>query len=765
MPSLSSARGFIPKAWSAVKTAVISSPLDEYAVASANTIVKGAGGIGSTLSIPVLATAGAILSVSEGLFPQGLTSEEQEQKAIAEAEAKLSAQANSGSSSVIQAAPPPPFTGGQGQGVYYTIRVSWYDEAGVQKKLLTGNIYGQVTGFSAPYEYIFDDPNAAFGTICRYAVEGFDRHGQPFTATNESVAQAKIVGEGRLTLSRVDGQPDTDGNIYTGDNIESESTSLTVPALAVNPGSIVGILKPGYASVSKSVPSLRTPVRIINDLPQVPEEKIISARPETDLIPSVATVTPKPIPIAPDLPALPAIPTLVQAIPKSTKADIQQEIDVNPSVAEPINTIRQSVAGSTPVTIKTHTDGNGITTTTTTVTATGKTVSIKRSVPAGVTVRPVGIGSSINRTANTGTFVIGTPTVTGIDTTPVIPSINQAPAIPEVAGLGLTAAAVAGVVYGEKGIQTLTAAAAAGTCQTTQPGGCMQNNVVNPIKAGQASLGELFNNLANTGLAVQNAAILSIVTNTNQAVRHATYGLQAIQGFAQTAWSFTKSDKILNAINTTLLIHNASMLSQNIAVTVGDVISNGLEAIGIKDAEGQAINFNEVVGSSITNLITSVIGAENYASLSTNWAKANRIYQTGVNVLSNVRSIIDTTQDIAETAGENVSLIGNALKKSGVVRENSYPWMPENLNTESRWLNRLDKIQDSVEIFEDIIDNARDISEELSEMKENSTKFKEEIDTKKKNRLEEEDENKNIAIRLPELKEDDEDRFIEENDE
>ena len=62
--------------------------------------------------------------------------------------------------------------------------------------------------------------------------------------------------------------------------------------------------------------------------------------------------------------------------------------------------------------------------------------------------------------------------------------------------------------------------------------------------------------------------------------------LQTMQKFAEKAWKASRIDKVLNAITTLTVLHNAAFLSRSAAETVGDVLSNGLAIFGIQDETG-----------------------------------------------------------------------------------------------------------------------------------------------------------------------------------
>ncbi|MDJ0575926.1 MAG: hypothetical protein QNJ65_12260 [Xenococcaceae cyanobacterium MO_234.B1] len=207
-------------------------------------------------------------------------------------------------------------------------------------------------------------------------------------------------------------------------------------------------------------------------------------------------------------------------------------------------------------------------------------------------------------------------------------------------------------------------------CDISSPGKCLSNNVTNPLKQGQDLIKQgqdTLRNLLNTVLQgadlIQGQAILNTVTNTNN--------------FIKAAWNSTVIDKTLNAANFALSLHNAMMLSNNIAETVLDTVSAVLETVGISDAEGNPIDVTEWLTNKITGIVKGIIGAQTFAELSLKLTAANRIYQAGMNILDNVTDLMDTAIDLDEYTGENIAKIGNALRQSGVLSYNAYEQMIE----------------------------------------------------------------------------------------
>ena len=259
---------------------------------------------------------------------------------------------------------------------------------------------------------------------------------------------------------------------------------------------------------------------------------------------------------------------------------------------------------------------------------------------------------------------------------------------------------------------------------------------VNPCKkgcgggSGGISSGAGTSNNTAASEILDSALLLRIDRNTTRTVNTVTdanFGLAKIQDFAETAWKATRADKIVNALNTMLIIHNGFMLSNNMLDTVSEVAEVGLEILGIRDEEDKPIDIGGAIGSKIKGLLERTLGSSRYEELTKDLASKIRIYQSGANILYNIRSIFDSAQNIAETTGENVAFIGNALRRDGVVRENSYRLMPTDLEPSSRLLYRLERANDALDTIEEVISDAKDIKEELGEMKSNAEVFNKEV--------------------------------------
>ena len=203
--------------------------------------------------------------------------------------------------------------------------------------------------------------------------------------------------------------------------------------------------------------------------------------------------------------------------------------------------------------------------------------------------------------------------------------------------------------------------------------------------------------------------------------------LGTMNEFIRKAWEFTKVDKALNALNTLLLLHNAAMLSRSLAQSLGELATQAISIFGVKDAEGNPIDVNEIVGGSITNIAKSVLGETLFTQVTESWAKANNILSSATQIVWTVRSLFDSSREITEWIAEHTGKIGNALKKWRVVGEDAYNWLPEKVTAQSRWEQRVNKFREGVEGLDDAasslqgvlgeVQNIQQESQELAEQK------------------------------------------------
>jgi hypothetical protein len=207
-----------------------------------------------------------------------------------------------------------------------------------------------------------------------------------------------------------------------------------------------------------------------------------------------------------------------------------------------------------------------------------------------------------------------------------------------------------------------------------------------------------------------------------------------INNFVQTAWRATRMDKVINALNLLVALHNAALLSRNLGETLGELTSQSLSSFGIEDEEGNPLDINETIGSLTESFFTSLLGQEVYTGIKDTWHKASRILSSASNIIWTIRSITDSMREIAEWTAENTGKIGNALKRFRVVGENAYKWMPEQVTATNAWMLRINRFREGVDSIDDtasslssVLSEVQGIQEEFDQLDEQKNKFNENL--------------------------------------
>jgi hypothetical protein len=216
----------------------------------------------------------------------------------------------------------------------------------------------------------------------------------------------------------------------------------------------------------------------------------------------------------------------------------------------------------------------------------------------------------------------------------------------------------------------------------------------------------------------------------------------------QKLWQSRVIDRAINLMTLAAAVHNATMLSRNVGETLLSAVSNVMSFIGIKDADEQVHSFAEAIGDGIENAIKGIIGAENYTNLTETWQKANRIYQAASNIISLFNSSLFGIAEGAELIGKYTGKIGNALKRSGTVLENSYDWMSEKFEIKTGKIGQFQKVLDGIEQAENVASDLESATSEIREVGDNLqeiTAEKEQINGALKDKEDEKKEEQDAA--------------------
>ena len=334
-------------------------------------------------------------------------------------------------------------------------------------------------------------------------------------------------------------------------------------------------------------------------------------------------------------------------------------------------------------------------------------------------------------------------------------------------GLGVSVIPALGLIQEQTTERKLVDATKSGICESLNGQGSCPATPGNPNPTqGLKGLKDALAGNMDRINATLNTTILGFVQNTNSVVNSTTHGLAKIQSFAETAWRVTKADKIMQGVSLAMTIHNGMMLSNNLLSTVSEALNMTLNALNIRDETDSPIDLGAAVGSKIKDLVESMIGTEGYAELTARIAKANRIYQSSINVLDTTYSLFDSARNVAELTAENTGKIGNALRESGAVYEDAYEEFLEKVNPQNVSMRKLDKFREVLDDAEDVFSTINQVSSEVVEFKENvvqlrteKVELREEITTALETQVEEKDTVKTQNLVGAEVSENDFDRF------
>lgn len=174
--------------------------------------------------------------------------------------------------------------------------------------------------------------------------------------------------------------------------------------------------------------------------------------------------------------------------------------------------------------------------------------------------------------------------------------------------------------------------------------------------------------------------------------------------------------QLMNVLTFITTVHNAYMLSNSLGQTFLSMVSNGLAVFGIKDDENQPYDLSSLINKGVEETVKAVVGEANYTTMSTEFKKANRIYQSAANLLFSIQSLRFSIMSALETIGAWSARIGNALRKWGVVGESAYGWMNPSPNFDN-------KFTQAIQTAEEVVSQVDSVASEVLSAQETVTQI------------------------------------------
>jgi hypothetical protein len=252
-------------------------------------------------------------------------------------------------------------------------------------------------------------------------------------------------------------------------------------------------------------------------------------------------------------------------------------------------------------------------------------------------------------------------------------------------------------------------------------------------------------NAVNTFNTTANAAQLGLLTRIDQTTQGITGKLGSllpnggVGGLLSRMAKSSAVDKALQVMTFVGVVHNAFNLSADLGRSFFSLSSSAINAtlrtMGVTTGEDTPIDVGAIISGQIEAQMKALIGVENWTQVTQAIASANRIYQAGSNVISNVWSMSDSTRNVLEYTAENTGRIGNALKKERIVAPNAYPDMPERVTARTgvqrKWDNIIEGVeglQTGVSALDSTFQSVVSINDSIADYKRSTKEFKDSVE-------------------------------------
>lgn len=229
--------------------------------------------------------------------------------------------------------------------------------------------------------------------------------------------------------------------------------------------------------------------------------------------------------------------------------------------------------------------------------------------------------------------------------------------------------------------------AGAGTCDAMNPGGCGDSAI-------KRNLDNFINNIGRKidaiNSAAQDAALATILERLGPQIPGGISGLlQTLKTNFDNFVKWAQPGRVLDMFTFIVALHNAFMLSQALPSTIKQLLIDWLHVLRPnfgKQPDGSEIDINAAIDSDIEFWISKLIGEQKVKKLEEDFKAVNRIYQASTNLLNNMQMLVFSVTMALEIVAQEVSSIGNALKKYKVVGEKAFAWMNPAPNFKNKWI-------------------------------------------------------------------------------
>jgi len=269
-------------------------------------------------------------------------------------------------------------------------------------------------------------------------------------------------------------------------------------------------------------------------------------------------------------------------------------------------------------------------------------------------------------------------------------------------------------------------AAAAGTCDVAQPGGCL-GSPLNNLQNGQ---NDILNKL-NTGLQAGQGALLTSMNSTLNLLNRKIGDFPLVGGISGSLSNFMSSQVVDRAMSLATFIgvmHNVSMLTTSIQSTFFEIIDN-LIAIPtlITNPNGDLVDSRQQTQQFLNSWFSSIFGATEWEAIKAQWKAYSTISSTAAQGFNNLREIHNDSQELLNMARNYTAELGNALVDEGLISEDNWDYKDPKQKIKSKGINRLERmaqglevVDNSLQAIEQVTATLRNITQTANEIKENA---------------------------------------------
>ena len=159
------------------------------------------------------------------------------------------------------------------------------------------------------------------------------------------------------------------------------------------------------------------------------------------------------------------------------------------------------------------------------------------------------------------------------------------------------------------------------------------------------------------------------------------------------------------------------MLSNGFAQTLMSATSSLLNAFGIKDDDGNALDIQSLLGKQIETAANAIFGEKTVDQWEALYKKHIRVYQAVANMWNTITSISHSILGAISVIGSRVSRIGNALRWYGVVEDQAYAAMNEVDNFSNPFFTRITRLEEAASAIDTVSSEVVNVRQQSVELK------------------------------------------------